>query len=137
MTFELPSGLPEGPWEPYRDDALWSVVTRRGYLIAEGINDESTADAIASIPAMAEEIGKLRERIAELYRAQKNQILSARFFEPDYVSLRAFNAELLTAAKQYLSRLETLCDCTESSGCKDAARRAAINELIAKAEAAP
>ncbi|SRR5229473_2969908 len=51
-------------------------------------------------------------------------------------SLRALNAELLTTAKQYLSRLETLCGCAESSGCKDAARRAALKDLIARAETA-
>ncbi len=76
---------------------------------------------------------ELADTKAEYLRRDKDAC--HRFAE--IVDLKGRNTELLAATKQYLSKLETLCSCAESSGCKDAARRAILRDLIAKSEATP
>lgn len=78
MTFELPSGLPEGPWKVLDDgDGVIRVITFEGYL-----RDDKLARAIASIPDMVEEIGRLRERVANLESGLRG-------FESDCIELAA------------------------------------------------
>jgi len=84
---------------------------------------------LASMPAMVEEIERLRELAdtADEVAAETSK---------ENIQLRALNAELLSSAEQFLRKLEFLCECAEGSGCKDAARRGALRDLIARAETA-
>ncbi len=136
---ELPdlSALPPPPWRADETDfdAGWYVENDRGSFVCEV--SEEVARAIASIPAMVEEIERLREerdsRVSvELLNIERETCDRIR---SDNDRLCALNAELLISAEQYLRKLETLCSCAESSGCKDAARRAALKDLIARAGA--
>ena len=138
MTFELPSGLPEGPWRAERDeqtDSTWLVVNRF-HCVQEEIQDEKMAIAIASIPPMVEEIGRLEDLLnRQTARTEEEAELYGNALN-DLEGLRALNAELLSSAEQFLRKLEFLCECAEGSGCKDAARRGALRDLIARAETA-
>ena len=82
MTFELPSGLPEGPWKL---DDEWAIVDATGGLVTwvcRSAHRTQIARAIASIPDMVEEIGRLRERIANLESGLRG-------FESDCIELAA------------------------------------------------
>src|SRR6267142_5858072 len=95
MTFELPCGLPDTPWQVERDgrDGMaWNnhIVDARGNRICfmshdgtpENSKHEAAARAIASIPDMVEEIERLRERVANLESGMRG-------FESDCIELAA------------------------------------------------
>jgi chromosome segregation ATPase len=64
------------------------------------VNDEAM-EVAASLDA--EEIARLQERISELYRGQKNQILSAKSVEYDIGTLQEEIARLREAAEWFIS----------------------------------
>jgi hypothetical protein len=104
MSFELPSGLPEGPWSIERDDRDgmdWNnhIVDAYGgricFMAHSGTADnskyEAAACAIISILDMAAEIGRLRKHGGiELATRRDREIKS----------LRALNAEMREALEQ-------------------------------------
>jgi len=138
-SFELPSGFTAGPWRAsyggggsftiYGNAPSHLVICARNEMPHRAAESEANARAILSIPAMVEETGRLD-------RGWRNANIEALKNSLEAAGLRTLNTELLISTKQYLSRLETLCVCSESSGCKDAARRAALRELIARTEVA-
>jgi|SRR5882672_1657134 len=99
MTFELPSGLPPAPWRAGETDfdAGWYVENDRGSFVCEV--SEEVARAIASIPHMVEEIGRLREE-ADTTDA------SAADIAKENIRLRALNAELADHLAIMIGRFE-------------------------------
>jgi hypothetical protein len=134
--FEVPSGLPEGPWQletrPDGSFSIWAPIASGHYtwlLCARNQIEHrakeslAVARAIAAIPAMIEEIGRLQKAWHDA--------------ECDRDRLRALNEEMRDILIVCLTRLEALCSCIEGSGCKDATLRTIVNAILAKSEATP
>jgi hypothetical protein len=118
--FEVPSGLPEGPWDLFEDDdGFWSIAAA-GLLLVDTITDEQIARAIAAIPEMVEEIGRLQTAWHDA--------------ECERDRLRALSAEMREPIKEYIRDFLT-CAC-DPSACRTARRRIELQSLLAKSESA-
>ena len=131
--FEVPSGLPQGPWQletsPDGSFTIWAptasghytwLLCSRNAIEHRAKESLAVARAIAAIPAMVEEIGRLQTawHDAECGRDR----------------LRALNEETRDILIVCLTRLESLCSCAEGSGCKDATLRTIVTAILAKSD---